>query len=202
MSCSEICMIAACEPAEVRKVVAAVARRLDASAQPLRQWRRTYKPAGGGAAEMQLLTDTLDAGGGHELRTAAPEPLTIFQFIKTRSPPVLQARRVTAVRVGAGVPHLVAALGFDLAHEALLRGGVYVQGTTRVAIFEIHRRRSAHAGGSSADAGSDEQWEPVADGAWLVEVRLSGDDVRPLCAAADEWADALAACATLQPCLQ
>jgi hypothetical protein len=128
-----------------------------------------------------LADDTETAAAPGIMRTRGIDALNIMQLCRQRAtPPCVQARRVTAVPVGANAPQLLHALGFMQSHELLRKGYVFRHNKATVSIFQVCQR----VDGSVA-------WEPLS-AAFLVEVLVDGgEDLKALVAEADDWVDAL-----------
>ena len=157
-----------------------------------------------GLGELRVLSDT--AADTHLLCTEGTERLAVARLVVPRTEPCLQANRVARVDVSDNVPHLVSALGFELAYESLRRGHEYKQGAASISIFELCRRREVRdtSAGTLQDAGlvdsemavcagEDDEWEALADGLRIIEVLVRGEELKRLVVVADQWADALAA---------
>jgi hypothetical protein len=203
MNEAEFSCVGTVPEARVPALLTALAERCGAPASELRSWERRYlsslPPDKRGLGEMRLVSD----GRNVTLRTESVERLTISQLVATRETPILQARRVARVPVGDGASHLVAALGFEPAHEALRRGCSFRQDGATISVFEVCRRRagSVRRAADEETAGDDDEWEAVGDGSLkLVEVLLHGTgELAPLATAADAWVDMLDKMVMLQP---
>ena len=136
---------------------------------------------------MRLLAHT-DASHAM-LKSESVDRLAVQALIVPRQQPVLLARRVARVPVdGGAAPHFVAALGFELQHEALRRGWEFRHGAATVSVFELSRRRRDGAG-AQPSGGEEDAWEAIGDGSLrLVEVLVHGTgELAPLAKEADAW---------------
>lgn len=192
---AEVSLHATIPGSRVAALLALLAERCGHPGAALRMWERTFRsqlPANQrGLEEVQVQSE----GGNHILRSAAAERLAISRLVVPRNPPCLQARRVGRVHVDGSVPHFVSALGFELEHESLRRGKAFRLGAASLSVFELMCRKgkqeSAGSGGAGAAAGGDDEWEVLGNGLWMVEVLVHGEDLKPLVATADGWANAL-----------
>lgn len=190
-------------PATGVPAIRGLLERWGCEAVELRAWERTFRstlsPSKRGLGEVRLSVN-LGAPNALVLRTESQDRLALSHLVAPRTPACMQARRIANVQVAVGAPHFLASLGFSLAHETLKRGFVAHQEGATICVFELCRRTlPTPAAEASPELGPEHGWQPLGDGTWLVELRVLGDDLKPLAATADTWADLLAPLATLQP---
>ena len=191
----EVSVTAVVPASAASAVLTALSERCGSSGRQQRVWQRLFKSTleeeMRGIGELRVLSDTI--GGTHLLCTEGTERLAVKLLVVDRTTPCVEAHRVAKVDVSDNVPHLVSALGFELAYESLRRGQEFKQGPASISVFQLCRRREARDLGTDVCAGSDDEWETLGEGLRLVEVLVRGEVLAGLVVVADQWADVLAA---------
>ena len=113
------------------------------------------------------------------LRVEAQDRLTVSHVAKARAQPCVQARNVSHVPVGASAEEFMGTLRFAQTHEVLRRGQSFRHGSVLVSVYQICTRPSAK-----------DEWVVLDEhGLWMAEAVALGEQLQPLVAEIDEWAD-------------